>query len=278
MLIDAEELAAHLHDPEWTVFDCRHDLADFSKGERLYRAGHIPGAFFANVETDLSGPKTGANGRHPLPSPAAFASFLSRHGVTDRSTLVAYDDAGGMYAARLWWLARWVGLRRTLVLDGGFPRWMAAGKPVSTAIPSPRAGGFRVSVDDGMAWGAREVESHLRDDAVLLVDARTAERHRGEKEPIDPVAGRIPGSANRFFKENLNSDGTFRPSGALAKEFGALIAGRAPANIVHYCGSGVAACANAFAMEYAGIPGSRIYSGSWSEWIANPAHPVARGP
>jgi thiosulfate/3-mercaptopyruvate sulfurtransferase len=277
MLVSTIELAAHLNDPTWVIFDCRHDLGDTAKGERLYGESHIPNAHFAPVDTALSGAKNGKNGRHPLPSPEAFARFLSRHGVSDASTIVAYDDVGGQYAARLWWMARWIGLPKAALLDGGFPKWTAEARPVTKEIPVARPTELTVRPNQNMVWTTSEVAEHLNDPACALVDARTAERFRGENEPIDRVAGRIPGAVNRFYKTNLKADLTLRPRSELKDEFEKLLVGKRPENVGHQCGSGITACANLFAMEYAGLPGSKLYAGSWSEWISDPSRPIAKG-
>jgi thiosulfate/3-mercaptopyruvate sulfurtransferase len=277
MLVSTETLASHLDDPAWVVFDCRHDLADFGKGLRLYREQHVPGAHFAAVETDLSGSKTGDNGRHPLPDPDAFADFLARHGVSESSTVVAYDDVGGQYSARLWWMARWLGLRQAALLDGGFPKWLADGRAVSAEVPPTRAATLRARPRPEMVWTTADVQKRLNDPSSGVVDARAEERYRGKKEPIDPVAGRIPGALHRFYKDNLNADLTLRPGAELKPEFEALLAGREPENVGHQCGSGITACANLFAMEYAGLRGSKLFAGSWSEWIADPSRPIAKG-
>lgn len=274
MLIDAATLTRHLTDPAWIIFDCRHDLARPERGAELYAEGHLPGAHFAAVDRDLSGPKTGANGRHPLPAAADFAAFLSRHGITTASTVIAYDDVGGQYAARLWWMLRWVGHTRAALLDGGFPMWRADGRPLSRDVPMPTPTPFTAAPDASQLCTAAQILAHLGDPACAVLDARTAERYRGETEPIDPVAGHIPGALNRFYKLNLNADLTLRPAAELRAEFTALLAGRRPADIAHQCGSGITACANLFAMEYAGLPGSKLYPGSWSEWIADPARPT----
>jgi thiosulfate/3-mercaptopyruvate sulfurtransferase len=275
MLISTAELATHREDATWVIFDCRHDLVDHGKGEKLYRENHIPGALFAPVETALAGVKSGANGRHPLPSPAAFAEFLARHGVSPTSTVVAYDDAGGLYAARLWWLARWIGLPNVALLDGGWSKWLAESRPVTPIVPQPKpVAGWRADVKPGQVWSADDVLGHLGDPAYALIDARAGERYRGEVEPMDPVAGHIPGAVNRFYKANLKGDLTFRPAGELKEEFRALLGPRSTAAIGHQCGSGITACANIFAMEYAGLPGSKLYAGSWSEWVADPSRPV----
>jgi len=277
MLVSPQTLAQHLNDPSWVIFDCRHDLADFAKGARLYREGHLPSAHFAPVETALSGAKTGANGRHPLPAPQTFADFLGRHGVSETSTVVAYDDVGGMYAARLWWMAKWIGLKQLAVVDGGWPKWVADGRPVSTEVPAPKPVALRARVVPEMFWTVEEVQRRLKDPNAALVDARAAERYRGEVEPIDRVAGRIPGALNRFYKQNLNPDLTLRPAAELRREFESLLGSRRPENVGHQCGSGITACANLLAMEHAGLAGSKLYPGSWSEWIADPARPVAKG-
>jgi thiosulfate/3-mercaptopyruvate sulfurtransferase len=277
MLITPSELQEILGDSRCVVFDCRHDLVDPAKGERLYREGHLPGAHFARVDADLSGEKNGRTGRHPLPSPEAFAGFLGRHGVTRESRVVAYDDAGGQYASRLWWMARWIGCDDVCLLDGGFPRRQREGRLLETDVPQTRASVIVPQVKPETVCGVAEVEANLATGEVVILDARTPERYRGETEPIDRVAGHIPGAMNRFFKENLRPDLTFRPPEELQREFSALITAAGGRPIVHQCGSGITACANLFAMEYAGLRGSRLFAGSWSEWIADPRRPIATG-
>jgi thiosulfate/3-mercaptopyruvate sulfurtransferase len=272
MLVDTATLAQHLDDPDWVIFDCRHDLMDPEKGERLYREGHLPGAHFASIDHDLSAERNGTNGRHPLPSPAAVAAFLARHGAHEGSTVIAYDDAGGQFAARLWWLARWIGLARVGLLDGGSAKWVAEGRALTRNVAHPTPGVLRARPDAGMVWSAAQVLAHLNDPRFRLIDARAPERFRGEVEPIDPVAGHIPGALNHFNKNNLNPDLTFRPVAELRAAFEPLIAGAE--YVVHQCGSGVTACLNIFAMEHAGLHGSKLYAGSWSEWIADPMRPV----
>ena len=278
MLVSVADLAAHLDDADWVVFDCRHDLMDLGKGERLYREGHIAGAHFAHLDIDLSGEKSGTNGRHPLPSPVAFGAFLARHGVTASSKIIAYDDAGGPYAARLWWLARWIGLGNVALLDGGLPAWIAAGLPLSRAVPVPRPAALRAQANPLMVWSAAEVQARLHDKAAMtLIDARAPERYRGDVEPIDPIGGHIPGARNRFFKDNLHADSTMRAPEEIRVAFHALAPELNPDKVVHQCGSGVTACANLFAMEYAGLRGSKLYAGSWSEWVSDPLRPIAKG-
>lgn len=278
MLITPAELSSHLRDTRWIVFDCRHDLAVPRKGAEAYRAGHIPGAFFAPVDSALSGTMTGTNGRHPLPRAEDFADFLERHGVTAATQIVAYDDVGGQYAARLWWLARWIGLTHVAVLDGGISKWVADGYALETSGPESRARGQITPHPNAAAMAdAAEVLSRVHSGQGMIIDARTAERYRGEIEPIDRVAGRIPTARNRFFKGNLNSDLTMRPAQELRAEFKQLLGATPPTEVVHQCGSGVTACANLLAMEHAGLAGSKLYVGSWSEWISDPTRPIARG-
>ncbi|HRE81765.1 MAG TPA: sulfurtransferase [Opitutaceae bacterium] len=279
MLVSTRELADHLTDSRWIVFDCRHDLVDKGKGAQLYRSGHIPGAHFAQVETDLSGAKSPQTGRHPLPKPEDFLRFLANHGVTFDTHIVAYDDAGGLYAARLWWLARWVGLRHVSLLDGGFNRWQAEERLITTEVPEKRPAGT-LSLEAGHmgSVSTEDVVRQLSDTTSLVIDARAPERYRGDVEPIDRVGGHIPGAVNRFFKDNLNSDLTFRSSDELRRDFTALMKGVVPARVIHQCGSGITACVNLFAMERAGLAGSHLYSGSWSEWITDPARPVTQEP
>lgn len=265
------------------VFDCRHDIANPAKGRELYESGHLPGAFFAHVDENLSGPMNGQNGRHPAPSPTAFARFLETCGATSRTQLVAYDDVGGQYAARFWWLARWIGLDSTqvAVLDGGLPKWKALGLPLTAAIPHPpQPGSVTVRLRDSLRAPLEEIEKIVGNPGIAkqkIVDARAPERFRGETESLDRKAGHIPGALNRFFRNNLNDDLTMRPAAELRVEFQQLL-GDAPAtSVIHQCGSGITACANLLAMEHAGLTGSRLYVGSWSEWIADDARPVAKG-
>ena len=277
MLIAPARLLENLQRPDWVVFDCRHDLADHGRGARVYGEGHIPGAFFAPVETALAGAKTGQNGRHPLPVADAFADFLGRHGVDETTQIVAYDDVGGQYAARLWWLARWIGLTRVGVLDGGWPKWIAQGGPVTADVPSPRALGKIVArAAATMQRSTADVLDATTRAGGLVLDARAPERYRGQTEPIDRVAGHIPAAVNRFFKLNLNSDLTMRSPAELRGEFTALLGPWRPDQVIHQCGSGVTACVNLLAMEHAGLGGSALYAGSWSEWISDTSRPVAR--
>ena len=275
-LVTAEQLSAHLSDSDWCVVDCRHDLFDHALGRRDYAASHIAGAFFADIETGLSGPKTGKNGRHPLPSRDQLVELLRSWGMNNTTQLVAYDAQGAQFAVRLWWLARWLGHAAVAVLDGGWQAWGAAGGATSQAIPTRPRGSFEASTPLATYVDAAFVRSHIGDPETLVLDARAVERYAGEQEPIDPVAGHIPGAVNRFWQANL-ADGKFKPAAQLRSEFEALLAGREPSALIHQCGSGVTSCHSLLAMEIAGLTGARLYAGSWSEWVADPARPVARG-
>ena len=276
-LIDAETLATSLDD--CVIVDCRHDLMDPTAGPRGYAEGHIPRAWFMHQDTDLAGPKNGRNGRHPLPDRESMRRRLEAIGVSDDKQLVVYDAQGGMFAVRLWWLARWLGHRAVAVLDGGLPAWARAGFPVTRAAPQPPAAPGKLSERPSLAGAvdAAAVLANLSSRERLLVDARSPERYRGETEPLDPVAGHIPGAINRPFQQNLRPDGRFKPAEVLRQEFEALLGDRAPQQVVHQCGSGVTGCHNLLAMELAGLAGSFLYPGSWSEWCADPARPMATG-
>ena len=272
-LISTADLAAHLG--ESRIFDCRHDLMKPGLGEQQYREAHIPGALFASLDRDLSAPKSGRNGRHPLPEPEAFGAWLGRQGVTPLDQVVCYDASNGAMAARLWWMLRWIGHEAVAVLDGGIAKWTSEGRPVSADVPAFPATDYPLNLDEEAAVGARMV--HRRLGQQLLLDARAPARYRGEQEPIDPVAGRIPGARNRFNMENVEADGTFKPAEVLRKDFETVLGGRAAREVVNYCGSGVAACHNLLAMEIAGLPGAKLFAGSWSEWIADPSRPQEKG-
>jgi thiosulfate/3-mercaptopyruvate sulfurtransferase len=276
-LIDAKALARHLGEPRWCLIDCRHDLSNPAFGREAYERNHLPGAWFFSLDDDLSGPRTGANGRHPLPDPERLAQRLGACGIDRDTQVVAYDDAGGMFAARLWWLLRWLGHRPVAVLDGGFQAWCAAAKVLTTELPEAAPTRYPYALQNGVV-NAAYVEHHRSDVDMLLIDARSPDRFRGENENLDPVAGHIPGAINRFFKDNLAPDGRFKQASVLREEYAALLRGREPRKVVHQCGSGVTACHNLLAMEAAGLTGSRLYPGSWSEWCADPTRPVATGP
>jgi thiosulfate/3-mercaptopyruvate sulfurtransferase len=278
LLVSTETLAAHLDDPGWVVFDTRHDLANPEKGRAAWRAGHVPGAYFMHLDEDLSGTKTGTNGRHPLPPLADFAARMNRCGVAPGRQVVVYDDGGGSFAVRLWWMLWWLGHDKVALLDGGFAAWKREGRPLSTEAPAPREGRFELRARQGATVDAGHVLSTLGKPGSLVIDARAATRFLGENETLDPVAGHIPGSVNRFWQHNLGFDGRFLSPEELRAEFLEVLGELPPAQVVHSCGSGVTACHNLFAMELAGLAGSRLYPGSWSEWCSEPSRPVATGP
>lgn len=275
-LISPAELARELDDPTLIVVDCRHNLTDVDAGERAYGIGHIPGARFMHLERDLSGGRTGGNGRHPLPEVAALAASLGRAGIDASKQVVAYDQNSGMWASRLWWLLRWLGHNRVAVLDGGLDQWSLERYPLTSQLPSVQAARFEAGAPRPVS-SAGEILQHLDDGSLFVLDARAPERYRGDIEPIDAVAGHIPGAHNRPHSDNLRPPGVFKPAARLRSEFQALLGDTPPTAVVHQCGSGITACHNLLAMAIAGLPGSRLYPGSWSEWIADPQRPVARG-
>lgn len=275
-LIDPSALATHVSDPDWVIVDCRFDLTDPAKGEQQYLDGHIPGARYAHLDRDLSGAKTGRNGRHPLPTPAEMTERFGALGITPGRQVVAYDADTGMYAARLWWMLHYMGHDRVAVLDGGLARWVREGHPVrdgkETASPATFVGAPR----DGWRLTVDEVESHLGDPGRLLVDARTNDRYHGIGETLDKTGGHIPGAANFFWQDNLGADKTFKPADELKAQWERFLAGRPTTDVVMYCGSGVTACVNLLAIERAGLQGARLFAGSWSEWSQDPSRPVEK--
>ncbi len=275
ILIKTDELAKHLDDPAWVVFDTRHDLMDPSKGRRAYEAGHIPGAYFLSIDDDLSGKKTGKTGRHPLPALEEFAARLNERGVTPQTQVVAYDDLSGNFAVRLWWMLRWLGHDKVALLDGGLPLWTKELRPVTKDVPPVRKGTFVPRPGLGATVDVHFVDRFRESPSIKLIDARAPDRYAGLQEPIDSVAGHVPGAVNRFWQKNLNPDGTFKAATQLRAEFAELLGSQDPSQTVHMCGSGVTACHNLFAMELAGLASGRLYPGSWSEWCADPARAVA---
>lgn len=274
-LITTTGLAAQLDHPQLVIVDSRHDLLNPALGPEAYAAGHLPGAIFMSIDDDLSAAKTGKNGRHPWPSAEAFATTLGRKGISNACRVVVYDGGNAMYAGRLWWMLRWLGHDDVFVLDGGIAQWQKEGRVIDTTPRARAATSFQASVRSGMLLNADATLAALTNPAERILDARAHERYRGDVEPVDPVAGHIPGALNRPFALNLQ-DGVFKPAEVLRREFEVVLAGRAPGHLIHQCGSGVSACANLLAMEHAGLYGSRLYAGSWSEWCADPARPVAR--
>ncbi len=275
-LIQPSDLAAHLGDPGWAVVDVRFSLDDPARGRRAYAEAHIPGATYAHLDEDLSGPvRPGVTGRHPLPTPEAFAATLGRLGIGNTTQVVAYDDAGGAIAARLWWMLRWLGHDAVAVLDGGFPAWQAGGYAVRGGEEVPAPARFVPHPRPALLADVEDIVR--RAPGVRLLDARAAERYRGEVEPIDPVAGHIPGALSAPFRENLDDRGRFLPPDVLRRRFERLLGGAPQADVICYCGSGVTAAHNLLALAHAGFAGARLYPGSWSHWITDPERPVATG-
>jgi len=276
-LIDAATLASQIERDDLMLFDCRAELGNPHWGEAEYARSHLPGAQFLHLDRDLSGPVSADSGRHPLPDPDAFAVLLGQLGAQAVSQLVAYDQGNGAYAARLWWLARWIGHRNVAVLDGGMAAWTAAGLPVETSrrVPVPRQ--FEANLTAGAWVDSATVDDLRRRPGTVLVDARGSERFAGRNETIDPVAGHIPGARNAPFTGNLAADGRFLPAQALRLRWNTLLGSQPAAGMIAMCGSGVTACHNLLAMEHAGLAGARLYAGSWSEWIRDPRRPIATG-
>jgi thiosulfate/3-mercaptopyruvate sulfurtransferase len=276
-LVSVDTLAAHIDHPGWCIFDCRHDLSNTEYGAQAYAKGHIPGARFLHLDRDLAGTMTGTNGRHPLPDIATFAARMSACGVGPDTQVVAYDNEGSIFAAHLWWMLRWLGHDKVAVLDGGLPGWRRAKLPLEIDVRHVAPAQFVPRQRPGLV-DADYVSQHLHSPDMLLLDARSEERYAGENETLDPVAGHIPGAVNRFYFDNLDDAACFfKPADELRAEFLDLLDGRDPRSVVQQCGSGVTACHNLLAMEIAGLTGSQIYHGSWSEWCSDPTRPVATG-
>ena len=276
-LISTADLAAHLGDPSFVIVDVRHDLSQPERwGEDAYRKSHIPGARFVHLDRDLSAPKSGTNGRHPLPAPEVAAATFGRLGIGAGAQVVAYDAQTGVFASRFWWMLRWLGHDAAAVLDGGFDKWTREGRPVTSDAAQVVPATFAIRRVEPVV-DADAVLASLGDRSLTLIDARAPERYRGEVEPMDPVAGRIPHSLNRPASQNLGPQMTFKPAATLRTEFERLLAGTPADRVVHSCGSGVTACHNLLAMEVAGFPPTRLYPGSWSEWSADPSRPTEKG-
>jgi thiosulfate/3-mercaptopyruvate sulfurtransferase len=275
-LVSTAVLASRMDEPAFVVVDCRFKLDETGWGEREYAAAHIPGAVYAHLDRDLSGIKTGTNGRHPLPDLADLQRTLARLGIASGMQVVAYDQDTGMYASRLWWLLRFMGHDPVAVLDGGYAKWVAEGRPVRNGIEQRPEATFAAAPRLDMIVDADSVAAIARDPSARLVDARAPQRFRGEMEPLDRTPGHIPGAANHFFQNNLDDRGTFRTPEDLRGRLQTAIGGVNPADVVCYCGSGVTACHNLLALEHAGLSGARLYPGSWSEWCSDPKRPVER--
>jgi thiosulfate/3-mercaptopyruvate sulfurtransferase len=276
-LVSTEQLAAELDNPNWVVIDCRFTLTDPSAGRRAYETSHIRGARYADLNEDLSSPLSPQTGRHPLPDSQTLCNKLANWGVAENTQVVVYDDSYGSMAVRLWWLLRWLGHANVALLDGGLPKWAREKHPISDVLPTITPQTFPCRPNPDLMVNADVVESLRQSATHRLIDARPEQRFTGEREPLDAVAGHIPGAINWVFEENLDFDGTYLPPEELRASYTQLMHGVAPENVVHTCGSGVTACHNILAMEIAGLSGSRLYPGSWSEWITDPARPVATG-
>jgi thiosulfate/3-mercaptopyruvate sulfurtransferase len=272
-LISPEQLAQHLHDPRWVIFDCRFALTRPESGRQAYAKSHIPGARYAHLNEDLSGAVTATSGRHPLPEADALARKLGLWGVDRDKQVVVYDDSFGSMAVRLWWLLRWLGHDAVALLDGGFPAWQKQGRALSAETSVVRPAEFHAAPDDSMCVDSKAMLEALRQKSVII-DARPEERFSGFIEPLDKVAGHIPGSVNAPFEDNLDMRGNFLKAEALRAQYESLLRGAPPGEVIHMCGSGVTACHNLLALEIAGLPGGKLYVGSWSEWITDPTRPI----
>jgi|SRR5690625_503788 len=288
---DAKKL---IHEPNTVFVDTRYHLTDSEKGKEQYQKSRIPGAVYVHQGSDLVGLCTGKNGRHPLPALTEFRQLIDKLGLTDEKQIIIYDASFGQFAARLWWMLRWAGLNNVALLDGGWQAWQAANAPIDSQpknlkLEQTPPNSIQVNHSDAVCLSARNgsgsmplcsretILAHLNDGCLCIIDGRAAERYRGEVEPLDPVAGHIPGAKNRPTNQNLNKNGTFKPAQQLRAEFESLIAGFEPNQVVHQCGSGITACHNLFSMELVGLTGSMLYAGSWSEWVAYPGAPIATG-
>lgn len=277
-LISVSELSQHLDDPDWAIIDCRFSLDDTDRGLRDYLQSHIPGAVYAHLDQDLSGIKIpGKTGRHPLPEIRAFSETLSNWGIDSGTQVVVYDDATGMMAARLWWMLNWLGHRNAALLNGGWKSWCESGLPPRSGTERRVAKRFEPHEVLNASVTADQVQEFREKAGYVVLDARSGPRFRGETEPIDPVAGHIPGAVSAPCEENVSSEGNFLSQDFLRRRFEKLMKSVSSENVICYCGSGVTAAHNLFAIAYAGLGMGRLYAGSWSDWITSPARPIARG-
>ena len=275
-IVSTDLLASHLND--WAIVDCRFDLQNVQWGRDQYRLAHVPGSVYADLNEDLSGPRNGSNGRHPLPAVDVLAATLGRLGIDRRTQVIAYDQDAGSYASRLWWLLRYLGHDAVAVLDGGWAKWAREGRPTRSGDETRQSTTFRPSPRAQLSIELADVMAHAGDSQRVLIDARAAERFEGRSETIDRIAGHIPGAVNHFFKQNLGADGTMLSPETLRANFERVLGGQTPADAVMYCRSGVTACQNLLAMEHAGLRGAGLYVGSWSEWSSDPSRPIETGP
>jgi len=276
-LVSAEALKEEFESPQLAIVDCRFDLREPAAGERAFALGHVAGAVYAHLERDLSDLSRSGRGRHPLPDAERFCATLGRWGVSPSHQVVAYDGRDGAMAARLWWMLRMLGHTRVAVLEGGLDAWLRIGGRMEAGSARVRPATYKARFNVRKIVSTAVLAARLANRGTTLIDARARERFRGELEPLDPVAGHVPGALNRPYIENLREDGHFKPASALHGEYERLLAGRDPADVVLMCGSGVTACHNLLAMEHAGLRGASVYAGSWSEWCGDPGRPVARG-
>ena len=276
-IVPTDLLAAHLGDPSWVVVDCRFDLSNPDAGARAYEDAHILGAAYAHLDRDLSGPTTGRNGRHPLPTAQAMVAMFGRLGIDPARQVVAYDQSSGTFASRLWWMLRYAGHDAVAVLDGGWAKWQREQRSERGGVDATAPGAFTAAWRPDMRVEVESVRAALGDPTRRLLDARAPERFSGSTEPLDPVGGHIPGAVNHPCLTNVGEEGTFLPAEELRRQFETRLGTTTPDRVVSYCGSGVTACHNLLALARAGLDGGRLYAGSWSEWCADPDRPIATG-
>ena len=275
-LISVDQLKIILNDKSTVLFDCRHDLTNPDYGDKEYKRNHIVNALFADINKDLSGIKNGKNGRHPLPSPQIFAKWLGAKGVENSSQVITYDDSGGIFGARMWWMLQWLGHKNVALLDGGWQSWLRKGGEIESVSKPLQGTSFRTIIKNNHV-SETYLLNNINNPEMCLIDARASSRYEGKDEKIDPVAGHIPGSINRPYEKNLNSQGFFKNKNELRFEFSQLFEIAAKKEVIHSCGSGISACHNLLAMEIAGLPNSKLFPGSWSSWISDPKRPISSG-
>lgn len=276
-LVDVDTLAAHLDDPNWVVLDCRFELTRPTWGEEGFASGHIPGAQYAHLDRDLAAPQTETSGRHPLPTPEVFAALARRWGINETTQLVVHDQGNGVYAARAWWLFRWLGHESVAVLRGGLAAWTLSARALTNETSTRAAGNFVARPQENWVVTVDDVLESVVSHRLHVVDGRGGDRFAGQNETMDPIAGHVPGAVNHPFASNFATDGTWLPEAELRARWEKTLQGRPANEVVTMCGSGVSACLNLLALETLGIQGARLYTGSWSEWVRDPSRPVATG-